>query len=77
MSDEKGKISRRDFVKGASMGVMGGLVASMGIYSYSPWRKRHFPEITRKLADIGVCKSLKVTNISETSWFENAALMVT
>ena len=75
MSDEKGKISRRDFVKGASMGVMGGLVASMGIYSYSPWRKRHFPEITRKLADIGVCKSLKVTNISETSWFENAALM--
>jgi len=75
MSDEKGKISRRDFVKGASMGVMGGLVASMGIYSYSPWRKRHFPEIARKLADIGVCKSLKVTNISETSWFENAALM--
>ena len=29
----------------------------------------------RKLADIGVCKSVKVTNISETSWFENAVLM--
>ena len=29
----------------------------------------------RKLADIGVCKSIKVTNISETSWFENAVLM--
>jgi 7,8-dihydropterin-6-yl-methyl-4-(beta-D-ribofuranosyl)aminobenzene 5'-phosphate synthase len=54
---------------------MGGMLASMGIYSYSPWRKTHFPEVQRKLADIGACKSIKVTNISETSWFSNADLM--
>lgn len=75
MSENNGKISRRDFFKGASMGVAGGLVAAMGIYSYSPWRKRHFPAAERKLADIGACKSILVTNISETSWFENAHLM--
>jgi len=46
----------------------------MGVYSYSPWRKAHFPELKRKMADIGTCKSVKVTNISETSWFENAVL---
>ena len=28
-----------------------------------------------KLADIGVCKNIKMTNISETSWFDNATLM--
>ena len=32
---------------------MGGTVAAMGIYSYSPWRKSFFPEVKRKLADIG------------------------
>jgi 7,8-dihydropterin-6-yl-methyl-4-(beta-D-ribofuranosyl)aminobenzene 5'-phosphate synthase len=75
MSENKEKISRRDFFKGAAMGVMGGTVAAMGIYSYSPWRKRHFPAVERKLADIGACRSVKVTNISETSWFKNADLM--
>jgi len=47
----------------------------MGVYSYSPWRKSYFPEVKRKMADIGVCKSIKVTNISETSWFQNSVLM--
>ncbi len=75
MSDKNNTVSRRDFFKGAAMGVMGGMLASMGIYSYSPWRKSHFPEVQRKLADIGACKSIKVTNISETSWFSNADLM--
>ena len=75
MSDKTNTVSRRDFFKGAAMGVMGGMLASMGIYSYSPWRKTHFPEVQRKLADIGACKSIKVTNISETSWFKNADLM--
>ncbi|WP_054032159.1 MBL fold metallo-hydrolase [Desulfatitalea tepidiphila] len=75
MSDKTNTVSRRDFFKGAAMGVMGGMLASMGIYSYSPWRKSHFPEVQRKLADIGACKSIKVTNISETSWFSNADLM--
>ncbi len=75
MSDKPNAISRRDFFKGAAMGVMGGMLATMGVYSYSPWRKRHFESVHRKLADIGACKSIKVTNISETSWFNNADLM--
>ena len=75
MSEQPKTISRRDFFKGAAMGVMGGMLATMGIYSYSPWRKSHFGSVERKLTDIGACKSVKVTNISETSWFTNADLM--
>ena len=74
MSDDK-KTSRRDFLKGAAMGVAGGSLAVMGIYSYSPWRKAHFAEVERNQVDIGACKNIKVTNISETSWFDNATLM--
>ena len=73
MADKK--MSRRDFIKGAAMGVAGGALVVMGIFSYSPWRKRYFPEVKRKLVDIGACKSIKVTNITETSWFDNATLM--
>ena len=75
MSDKPNTVSRRDFFKGAAMGVMGGMLATMGIYSYSPWRKSRFAEVQRKLTDIGACKNIKVTNISETSWFKNADLM--
>lgn len=75
MSEKKDKINRRDFLKGGAMGLMGGTLLGMGIYSYSPWRKAHFPKVERKLADIGTCKNIKVTNISETSWFENDHLM--
>ncbi len=73
MADKK--MRRRDFLKGAAMGVAGGALAVMGIYSYSPWRKRYFPKVERKLVDIGACKSIKVTNISETSWFDNPVLV--
>ena len=66
---------RRDFIKGLATGIMAGTVATMGVYSYSPWRKQHFPEVERKQVEIGTCRSIKVTNISETSWFENAVLM--
>jgi 7,8-dihydropterin-6-yl-methyl-4-(beta-D-ribofuranosyl)aminobenzene 5'-phosphate synthase len=75
MSEEKAKISRRDFFRGMAVGAMGGTALAMGLYSYSPWRVAYFPKRDRKLADIGACKSVKVTNISETSWFENAVLM--
>jgi 7,8-dihydropterin-6-yl-methyl-4-(beta-D-ribofuranosyl)aminobenzene 5'-phosphate synthase len=75
MTEDKGTMSRRDFLKGAAMGVGAGAVGGMLVYSYSPWRRRHFPEAKRKLADIGTCKSITITNISETSWFENADLM--
>jgi 7,8-dihydropterin-6-yl-methyl-4-(beta-D-ribofuranosyl)aminobenzene 5'-phosphate synthase len=75
MSDEKSKISRRDFFKGAAMGVLGGAALGAGLYSYTPWRKAYFPKVQRKMVDIGACKNIKVTNISETSWFSNAHLM--
>jgi 7,8-dihydropterin-6-yl-methyl-4-(beta-D-ribofuranosyl)aminobenzene 5'-phosphate synthase len=75
MTEDKGTMSRRDFLKGAAMGVGAGAVGGMLVYSYSPWRRRHFPEVKRKLADIGTCKSITITNISETSCFENADLM--
>ncbi|MGM0655913.1 MAG: MBL fold metallo-hydrolase [Thermodesulfobacteriota bacterium] len=74
-TNDKDKMSRRDFVKGASMGVLAGAIATMGVYSYSPLRKAHFKDVKRKQADIGVCKGIKITNISETSWFENQTLM--
>jgi 7,8-dihydropterin-6-yl-methyl-4-(beta-D-ribofuranosyl)aminobenzene 5'-phosphate synthase len=75
MSEDKAKINRRDFLKGAATGVLGGAVLGMGLFSYGPWSKTYFPEIKRKLVDIGTCKSVKVTNLSETSWFENSVLM--
>ena len=75
MSNENKGIKRRDFLKGAATGLGVGMVGAMGLYSYSGARKKHFATVERKMEDIGVCKSVKVTNISETSWFENAALM--
>jgi len=75
MSEDKGKINRRDFLKGAATGILGGAVLGMGLFSYSPWSKTYFSPIKRKLVDIGTCKSVKVTNLSETSWFENSILM--
>ncbi|WP_028575793.1 twin-arginine translocation signal domain-containing protein [Desulfonatronovibrio hydrogenovorans] len=75
MSNQKKSLNRRDFIKGASVGALGGLFATMGVYSYSPWRKNHLPEIQRSMTDIGTCRRVKITNISETSWFDNAKLM--
>ena len=72
MSDN---MNRRDFLKGAATGVGVGLLGAMGLYSYSPIRKQHFTEAERKMTDIGMCRSVKVTNISETSWFDNGTLM--
>jgi 7,8-dihydropterin-6-yl-methyl-4-(beta-D-ribofuranosyl)aminobenzene 5'-phosphate synthase len=71
---EKGT-SRRDFIRGTATGVGVGVLAAAGVFSYSPWRKSLFPEAIRNQVDIGVCKSVKVTNISETSWFSNSDLI--
>ena len=69
------KVKRRDFLKGATTGVGLGVLAAMGVYSYSPMRKQFFPEVARKNDQYRVCRKVKVTNVSETSWFENAVLM--
>ncbi len=68
-------MNRRDFIKGASIGIGAGAIGSMAAMSYSPMRKSFLPETSRKMADIGQCKSVKVTNISETSWFDNTLFM--
>ncbi|TLP43902.1 MULTISPECIES: MBL fold metallo-hydrolase [Cohaesibacter] len=66
---------RRTFLKGTTTGVGLGLFGAMGLYSYSSLRESFLPQVKRKMNDIGVLKSVNVTNISETSWFENAILM--
>ena len=75
MSENTTAITRRNFVKGAALGVGLGALAGMGLYSYSPWSRKHLPQVQRKMTDIGVCRSVKATVISETSWFDNAKLM--
>lgn len=67
--------TRRDFIKGAATGVGLGALATMGIFSYSPMRNVFLPDMERKMKDFGTCKSIKITNISETSWFDNSVLM--
>lgn len=67
--------TRRDFIKGAALGVGLGAIGAAGLYSYSPFSRKHIAEVKRGTTDIGLCRGIKVTNISETSWFENAKLM--
>lgn len=68
-------MDRRDFLKGAAMGVGVGTLGAMGLYSYSPMRRAFLPDVKRGTNDIGVCKAIKITNISETSWFDNGVFM--
>jgi len=75
MSENDNSITRRDFTKGVAVGTMAGALATMGVYSYSPLRKQHFAKAPAPQEDIGEVKSVKVTNISETSWFDNKILM--
>lgn len=67
--------SRRDFIKGSATGLGLGALAAMGLFSYSPMREIFLPDLERKMTDFGSLKSVKVTNITETSWFDNATLM--
>lgn len=75
MAEHDSSITRRDFTKGIAVGTMAGALGTMGVYSYSPLRKRHFAKAAAPKEDIGEVKSVKVTNISETSWFDNKTLM--
>lgn len=69
------QLNRRDFLKGAALGLGAGALGAMGAFSYTPLRTRFLPGVDRKMTDIGVCKSVKITNISETSWFDNDVFM--
>ena len=51
-------MDRREFMKGAALGVGAGVLGSMGLYSYSPLRRAFLPEVKRGTADIGVCTSV-------------------
>lgn len=68
-------MNRRDFIKGAALGVGAGALGAMGAFSYAPARMNLLPETNRNMADFGECKSVKITNISETSWFDNGIFM--
>ncbi|HCR12134.1 MAG TPA: MBL fold metallo-hydrolase [Solidesulfovibrio sp.] len=68
-------MNRRDFLRGAALGVGAGMLGAMGAFSYSPWRKAMLPQVQRKMTDIGQCKSVRILNISETSWFDNGIFM--
>jgi len=74
MTNENGT-SRRDFVKGLATGAMGGTLAGMGLYSYSSAAYNRMPKVARSGQEFGAIRSLKVTSISETSWFNNAHLV--
>ena len=68
-------MDRREFIKGAALGVGVGAIGAMGAYSYSPMRRAFLKDVKRGTTDIGVCKAIKITNISETSWFDNGTFM--
>ena len=68
-------MKRRNFVQGLALGAGVGTLGAMGAYSYSPARTAFLPDIKRGTADIVLCKSVKITNISETSWFDNSIFM--
>ncbi len=74
MTDDN-TISRRDFLKGVATGVVGGTLAGMGLYSYTDSAYSRLKNVTRNQQDFGAVRSVKVTTVSETSWFSNAHLM--
>ncbi|RAI44974.1 twin-arginine translocation signal domain-containing protein [Rhodoplanes roseus] len=75
MSEQK-TTSRRDFVMGAATGIGAGAIGAMGLYSYTPAAYKHFVSLPRgNREEFGAVRSVKITNISETSWFDNATLM--
>lgn len=74
MSDEN-TISRRNFIAGVATGAIGGTLASMGLYSYTESAYSRLAKVARNGQDFGAVRSVKVTAISETSWFNNAHLM--
>nr|WP_321396475.1 MBL fold metallo-hydrolase [uncultured Desulfobacter sp.] len=75
MTEEKNIISRRNFLKGTVTGIIGGTLAGMGLYSYTGSAYNRLPKVNRTGEDFGAVRSVKVTAISETSWFDNQMLV--
>ena len=69
-------MNRRELlISGGAIGAGVGTIGAMGVFSYSPMRKKVLPQVKRGTTDIGLCKSVRVVNISETSWFDNGIFM--
>lgn len=69
-------MDRRELlISGAAIGAGVGSIGAMGVFSYSPLRAKVLPQVKRGNADFGVCKSVRIVNISETSWFDNGIFM--
>ncbi len=67
-------ISRRDFLKGLAVGGTLGYFAMAGVSS-TVMKNAFLPPPKVGAVEIGECKSVKATVISETSWFNNSLLM--
>ena len=63
-------VTRRDFLKGLAAGGTAGYFAMAGLSS-TVMKDVFIPKSPVGDDDIGVCKSVKCTVISETSWFNN------
>ncbi len=68
------EITRRQFVKGLGAGSVVGCFATSGIAS-TFFKDSYIPEKKVGTTDIGKCKSVKITCISETSWFADKPLL--
>ena len=63
-------ISRRSFIKGASIGVAAGYFATAGLSSTALYKQVMPPEKLDQ-TDIGEIKALRIKVVSETSWYDN------
>lgn len=68
------EVSRRNFIKGLAAGTVAGYFASSGVVS-TVFKNSLLPPQQQGTMDIGECKSVTVTCISETSWFDNKTLL--
>jgi len=63
-------VSRRSFMRGASLGVMAGYFGAAGLASTALYRQVLPPEKLDQ-TDIGELKGLRIKVVSETSWYDN------
>ena len=68
------QISRGTFIKGLAAGTVAGYFVSSGVAS-TVFKDSIVKKPTQNKTNIGECKSVKITCISETSWFYNKKLL--